>query len=110
MAVRPFYDFLREHRNGLTHDELADALNSLVAAVSEEGKSGSLTFTVNIRPIDKGDGLEVSADVKVKPPKKTPGTSIFFVTPDNNLVRQDPRQTSMELREVTPASSFKGLA
>ena len=50
----------------------------------------------------KSDGLEVSADIKVKPPKKTPGVSIFFATPDNNLVRVDPRQQSMELREVAP--------
>lgn len=64
---RPFTDFLRAHRNGLTHDELADALNELVAAVTEEGKSGTLTFTVSIKPMGKGDGLEVAAEVKVKP-------------------------------------------
>ena len=110
MSARPFYDFLREHRNGVTHDELADALNDLVAAVNEEGKAGTLTFTVSIKPMGKSDGLEVSADIKVKPPKKTAGVSIFFSTPDNNLVRQDPRQQSMELREVAPASAARALA
>ena len=30
---RPFTDLLREHRSGLTHDELSDALRDLVAAV-----------------------------------------------------------------------------
>lgn len=110
MASRPFYDFLREHRNGVTHDELADALNELVTAVNEEGKAGTLTFTVNIKPMGKSDGLEVSADIKVKPPKKTAGVSIFFSTPDNNLVRQDPRQQSMELREIGPAAAHRGVA
>ena len=110
MSARPFYDFLREHRNGVTHDELADALNDLVAAVNEEGKAGTLAFTVSIKPMGKSDGLEVSADIKVKPPKKTAGVSIFFSTPDNNLVRQDPRQQSMELREVAPASAARALA
>lgn len=110
MTARPFYDFLREHRNGVTHDELADALNELVAAVNEEGKAGTLTFTVSIKPMGKSDGLEVSADIKVKPPKKTAGVSIFFSTPDNNLVRQDPRQQSMELREVAPSSPARSLA
>ena len=110
MTSRPFYDFLREHRNGVTHDELADALNELVAAVNDEQKAGSLTFTVTIKPMGKSDGLEVSADIKVKPPKKTPGVSIFFATPDNNLVRQDPRQQSMELREVAPSTPVRSLA
>ena len=110
MTSRPFYDFLREHRNGVTHDELADALNELVAAVNDEQKAGSLTFTVTIKPMGKSDGLEVSADIKVKPPKKTQGVSIFFATPDNNLVRQDPRQQSMELREVAPSTPVRSLA
>lgn len=31
---RPFLDFLREHRGGVTHDELSDALQALTAAAS----------------------------------------------------------------------------
>ena len=110
MSSRPFNDLLREHRNGQTHDELSDALNDLVAAVNEEGKAGTLTFTVSIKPMGKSDGLEVSADIKVKPPKKTAGVSIFFSTPENNLVRVDPRQATMELREVGPSSVARALA
>ena len=102
-------DFLREHRNGVTHDELSDKLQELVAAVTEEGKSGTLTLTINVKPLGKNDGLEVGADVKIKPPKPTVGVSIFFASPDNNLVRQDPRQTAMELREV-PAVVARNLA
>jgi hypothetical protein len=107
---RPFTDLLREHRNGLTHDELSDALRDLVAAVTDEGKAGSLTFTVSIKPMGKGDGLEVSADIKVKPPKKTPGAAIFFATPDNALQKQDPRQKEMELRDIGPAVAHRGVA
>lgn len=110
MSSRPFYDFLREHRDGVTHDELANALNELVTAVTEENRAGSLTFTVSIKPMGRSDGLEVSADIKMKPPKKTPGVSIFFATPENNLSRVDPRQTSMELREVGPALAHRGVA
>jgi len=103
-------DFLREHRNGVTHDDLSDALQALVAAVTEEGKGGTLTFSVAVKPMGKSDGLEVSADVKIKPPKPTPGVSIFFASPENNLVRQDPRQQAMELREIGPTLAHKGIA
>ena len=108
--ARAFHDLLREHRGGLTHDELSDALRDLVAAVTDEGKAGSLTFTVKIKPMGKGEGLEVSADIKSKPPAKTPGVSIFYATPENSLVREDPRQKSMDLREIGPALAAKGLA
>lgn len=107
---RPFMDFLREHRNGATHDDLSDKLQELVAAVIEEGKAGTLTLTVKVKPLGKSDGLEVSAETKLAAPKPTPGVSIFFPTPENNLVRQDPRQQSLELREITPATAHRGIA
>lgn len=108
--TRPFMDFLREHRGGSTHDDLSEKLQELVAAVTEEGKSGTLTLTISVKPLGKGDGLEVGADVKIKPPVPKVGVSIFFASPENNLVRQDPRQQAMELREVGPASAARSLA
>lgn len=62
---RPFMDFLREHRSGSTHDELSDALNALVAAVTEEGKAGKLTLTIAIKPAGRDSGaLEVAAEMR----------------------------------------------
>jgi hypothetical protein len=107
--ARAFGDLLREHRNGSTHDELSDAMRDLVAAVVEENKVGKLTLTISIKPMGRGDGLEVAADIKVAAPKSRPGVSIFFASPENSLVRQDPRQTALELREV-PAVVARNLA
>jgi len=109
-SARPFLDFLREHRNGMSHDELSDALQALVAAVTAENKAGKLTFTISVKPAGKSGGLEVSDDIKLSPPKETKSASIFFASPENNLVRQDPRQTSMELRQIGPASAHVGVA
>lgn len=105
-----FVKFLQEHRSGSTHDEISDKIRDLVAAVTDEGKAGKLTITVSIKPIGKGDGMEVGVEVKSSPPKPTAGVSIFFASPDNALVRQDPRQQTMELREVAPASVARALA
>jgi len=101
---------LQQHRNGATQDEIADALRDLVAAISDENKAGKLTITIAIRPMGKGDGLDVAVDCKASPPKQTPGSAIFFASPDNNLVRNDPRQANLELRDITPASAARGLA
>lgn len=105
-----FIKFLQEHRGGATHDEISEELRDLVAAVSDEGKGGKLTITISMKPMGKGDGLEIGVDVKSAPPKQKPGVSIFFATPGNDLQRQDPRQQSMELREVAPSSPARSLA
>ena len=108
---RPFHDFLREHRNGATHDDLSDALQELVAAVVSEGRAGKMTITIAVKPMGRESGaLDVSAETKVTAPKPAPGSSVFFASPENNLVRQDPRQTTMELREIGPATAHKGVA
>jgi hypothetical protein len=105
-----FIKFLQEHRGGHTHDDLSDALRELIAAVSDEGRGGTLTLTISVKPIGKGDGLEVGADFKINAPKPKVGVSIFFASPEGDLVRQDPRQQTMELREVGPASVARSLA
>jgi hypothetical protein len=100
---RPFFDFLREHRNGLTHDELSDRLQELVAAVQESSRPGTLTFVLKVSPAtNHGNALLISDEIKLSKPKEERNTSIFFVSPENNLVREDPRQQKLELREITP--------
>ena len=115
---RAFHDFLREHRQGVTHDELSDALQELVAAVSDAEKPGTLTFTITIKPTKSG-ALEVSDSIKTKLPKLPKSSSLFFVSPENNLIREDPKQhrlnlqeinVHMEARPIAPASAAKALA
>ena len=92
----------QEHRAGATHEEISDAIRDVVAAVTDEQKAGTITITISIKPLGKGDGLAVGIETKAKPPKQTVGTSVFFADATNNLQRHDPRQQSMELREIKP--------
>lgn len=100
MNARPFLDLLREHRNGLTHDELTEALNEVVEAVTSERKAGSITLRISVKPHADG-AVMVADDIKIVKPKPTKGGSIFFVTPENNLIRDDPKQSRLPLQEVT---------
>ena len=115
---RPFLDFLRDHRHGVTHDELSDALQDVVAAVHDTGKSGSLTLTITVKPTNS-EALDVSDIIKTKLPQLPKSSSLFFVSPENNLVRDDPKQHRLELQEINiqqaarpiaPASAAKALA
>jgi hypothetical protein len=105
-----FMDFLREHRAGATHAELTEKLQELTGAVVEERKGGKLVLTITVKPLAKGDGMEVACDVKLSAPMAVPGVSIFYPTPGNDLVRVDPRQQAMDLKEIGPAEAHRGLA
>lgn len=100
--ARPFADFLREHGKGRTHDELSEALHTLVARVKDTGKKGSVTLTVSVEPMKKDDRLVVVTDrIKLAIPEHDRPSGVWFVGHDGNLRRDDPDQPTFEaLREV----------
>lgn len=102
-AIRPFADVLQELQGGRTHNDLSEALHDLTTAVREHGKAGSIQLTIKIDPVSKGDGttVTVTSTVASKTPKAEPKKSIFFLSDDGNLQRDDPRQLHLPLREVT---------
>jgi hypothetical protein len=98
---RPFLDFLREHRNGVAHDELSDALQECVAAVVEEGGTAVLTLKITVKSAGAGEGaLMVTDKIETKVPTPLVGGSIFFASPENNLIREDPKQHKLNLTEI----------
>ena len=99
--VRPFADVLRDLARGRVHDELSDALWAVIGGVRETGKPGSITLKVSVKPMPKAEGMVIVADsVTVKVPEGDRTESIFFVTRDGNLTREDPAQMQLPLREV----------
>lgn len=102
--VRPFADWLREQGGGRTHDELSETLRDLVDAVLATGKGGSLTFTLSLKPLEKGNtnALIVTDKVTVKAPQLERKSSVFFPDQDGNLRRTDPNQLVFEpMRDVS---------
>jgi hypothetical protein len=98
---RPFFDVARDLRRGLFLDECADKLQEVVAAVDESGKPGKLVIEITIAPASKGQGaFKVADKVTVKLPPMPAGETIMFGTPEMNLVANDPRQGSLELKSV----------
>lgn len=110
-SSRPFMDILREHRSGRTHDELSDALQTLVEAVTENRRSGEIKVTFSLKPAGKDErALELGCKIDVKLPKEPPGVSLFFATPENNLQRKDPRQEELDIRAVPTPDIHRSLA
>lgn len=76
--------------------EATDAINDLVHAITETGKSGELTIKLKLKPVGQTGQVEVDAEVKVKTPAPTRAKVFMFATPDNNLQRENPKQTTLE--------------
>lgn len=104
MGIRPFTDVLRDMRFGETLDELGEEFNKLVQAVENTGRAGEMTFSIKLKPSTAG-AIELTDAIKVKLPPPQKGTSLFFATPEGNLVRNDPRQADIPGLKQVEASN-----
>jgi len=85
---RPITDLLRDLRNGLLLDDLANQMQELVTAVEHTGKGGSLTLKLDVKPFEKHGGAMVVKDT-------ISGGTVLFATPEGNLQRNNPRQDDL---------------
>ena len=97
-----FPETILQLNNGAAVAELSAALAKVLAAVRESGKTGSITFTVTVKPASKGvtNVVMVESQIKTKLPEPERGMTVFYMTDDNRLVRNDPRQQQLPLRVV----------
>lgn len=90
--------------------QLAPKFAELVNAVTANNKAGTLTLKIAVKPSTAG-ALAVKAEVSITKPKGLPPESLLWATPEGNLMAEDPRQTKLELRDVTPPTrELKAIA
>lgn len=88
-----FTDFLRQIRKGRVVDEATVKLANLVKAVTEHGKSGSMTLTLNVSPQAGDKGIvTITPSLSAKLPEPSMPNAIFFVDDEGGLSRTDPNQ------------------
>lgn len=109
MGIRPFFDTARDIRRGQFLEDCADRLQEVVASVESTGKPAKLLIEINIKPASKSQGMVMLSDkITAKLPQLPAGESVMFVTNENNLVPNDPRQKDLELKDVAAASAPLG--
>ena len=94
-SERRFDEFFMELDNGAFHDHCSAVLQELVADVEEIGRGGKLTSEIDIKKKSGHNVMVVTPKLKVKKPEADSIAHLFFVSPDNNLRREDPRQSRM---------------
>jgi hypothetical protein len=98
-----FTDVLRQIRKGAPVEEATYALADIVRAVDETGKPGVITLTLTVKPAKHGGPEKtIIAEVRAKKPRADIAPAVFFSNEEGDLVRVDPRQEEMELREADP--------
>lgn len=96
---RPFTDVLGELENGYLLKELTSKVYEIVRAVRETRKPGALKLAVKISPTGRGS-VELDAKIDANVPEHDRPTTTFFMSPDGTLLRNDPNQPRLPLREV----------
>lgn len=88
---------------GTLDAELTTSLADLVKAINDHGKKGSISLTLSLKPeVQNGEVkmISIKADVKVSSPQPQRIGSIFWPTYDGDLLRNDPEQGTLDLKEV----------
>jgi len=86
---------LNSIRYGQLALELSQALEDCVKAASTTGKMATLTLNLKIKPQAKGAQIFINDELKTKIPEFEREATIFFPEENGNLLREDPRQTSL---------------
>lgn len=95
---KPFTDVIGELEGGDVLRELTDKLYEVGRAVRDTRKEGTVTLAVRVSPT--GKSFIVDAKIAAKIPEHDRPSTTFFMTPEGTLMRNDPAQPRLPLREV----------
>ncbi len=94
-----FLSVIGDMRNGDVLVDCSKKLGELLDAINRTSGKGKFILTLDIKPgrVDMGrvTEIEIEHSIKLNVPEAKPGVSIFFVSKDQKLTRNDPRQTEM---------------
>jgi len=95
--MRPdlFLHTLSTLRYGQTQYELSEELHNAVRRAIYTGKVAEITLKLKIKPEANGAQVFITDEIKSKIPQFTREQTILFPTPEGNLIREDPRQTTL---------------
>ncbi len=98
----PFSEQIAYLAKGTLNEEATEELADLIKAVRLTGKKGTITVKLDVSMLDKSseDAMRISGDVKCKKPVPDTPVTVMFSTGDGDLLRDDPEQMALNLRQV----------
>jgi hypothetical protein len=101
---KPFTDTLGEIEGGIFLRELTAQFYDVVRACMDTRKAGAIKLAIKVSPTGKGS-VELDAKMDASVPEHDRPSTTFFVTPEGTLMRDDPRQPRLPLRQVETTSN-----
>lgn len=101
--VRPFTEWLADQASGAADVQATQALQQVVQAVGDLGRKGKVVIEVLVEPANQSASMmKTAVTVTAKPPAPFADESVFYADPNGSLVRDDPFQARLPLREIDP--------
>lgn len=87
---------------GSLDDEATEKLTKLIKKVRETGKAGSFTLTMKVGMLNQRDenAVKITPAIKLSLPELPGAETIMFSTADGDLLRDDPDQRTLDLKQV----------
>lgn len=92
--MKEFSKFLEEYQGGILDDTLGKELAKLTEAVGKQGKKGTMSLSLILKPAGNGK-MDLSISYAAKPPIDNTVSGLMFVDDENNLVAADPNQPTL---------------
>lgn len=92
--MQEFSQLLADYQGGLLDSQLGRELEKVVAAVNKQGKKGSISLSLEIKPAGNGK-VDLVANYVAKPPVDNTVKGLMWVDKNNNLVPRDPDQPDL---------------
>lgn len=99
-----FTDVVGGLEGGRAFEQLNDALAEVVQAVLHHRKIGEITLSVKVSPNGES-AVSIVPTIKIKAPEGARAVTTFFADEHGNLLRRDPRQRELPLREVADTTT-----
>jgi len=103
MDNTPFSEQIKYLAKGTLDAELTQTLGDLVKAITDHQKKGSITLTLNLKPESVNGEVQrinIMPNVAVSSPQPQRMTSTMWPTYEGDLLRNDPDQPELDLKQV----------
>lgn len=112
-GARSFAVLLQAIGEGTFHAECSEQLHELTRRLEAHAydfskAKGTLTLALTVE-IDREGVVTIDPDLKLKVPKPARKKGRFWVTPGGNLSPENPKQTTLPLREVPAARAPRDM-
>jgi len=97
-----FESVTRHQRRGAFLSDISEGVQKCVMAVRERHEPATLTIVLKFDPATAdADAISVRDEIKMKLPEAKKANTLFFSTEEGQLVRDNPKQSEMDLKVLT---------